>query len=162
AVVEHHGQLRNVVPCGGPQHAWCVHEIAVGLDVDREAAEIAVGERRADRGRGAVPHAISSRCPQPLIMLLHRPQPVRPVETNSSDQSRSFMCAQISIDMRAVLIGLASQASAAACLVRSRASANAFLAASPRFSMAALRSAGIAAFTASISTGSVASASAAI
>ena len=42
--------------------------------------------------------------------------------------------------MRAVEIGLASQASAAACLVRSRPSANAFLAASPRFSIAALRS----------------------
>ena len=63
---------------------------------------------------------------------------------------------------RAVLIGLASQASAAACLVRARASANAFLAASPRFSIAALRSFGIADFTASISAGSVASASAAI
>ena len=61
---------------------------------------------------------------------------------------------------RAVLIGLASQASAAACLVRSRASANAFLAASPRFSIAALRSFGIADFTASISAGSVDSASA--
>ena len=43
-----------------------------------------------------------------------------------------------------MLIGLASQASAAACLVRSWASANAFLAASPRFSIAALRSFGIA------------------
>ena len=63
---------------------------------------------------------------------------------------------------RAVLIGLASQATAAACLVRSRPSAKAFLAASPRLSMAALRSLGIAAFTASISAGSVASASAAI
>src|SRR5215472_5896262 len=60
AVVEHYGQLRNVVPCGGPQHTRRVHEIAVGLDVDREAAEIAVGERGTDRGGGAVPYAISS------------------------------------------------------------------------------------------------------
>ena len=63
---------------------------------------------------------------------------------------------------RAVLIGLASQASAAACRLRACASALAFLAASPRFSIAALRSFGIAAFTASISAGSVASASAGI
>jgi hypothetical protein len=83
AVVEHHGQLRNVVPRSGPQHARCVHEIAVGLDVDREAAEIAVRERGTDRGGSAVPHAISSRCPQPAIMLLHRPQPVRPVEADA-------------------------------------------------------------------------------
>ena len=61
-----------------------------------------------------------------------------------------------------MLIGLASQAIAAACRLRSRASACAFFAASPRFSIAALRSFGIAAFTASISDGSVASASAAI
>src|SRR5205807_9339801 len=83
-------------------------------------------------------------------------------DTDTNDQSRSFMCAQISIDIRAVEIGLASQASAAACLVRSRPSANAFLAASLRFSIAALRSLAIAALTASIKAGSVASASAGI
>ena len=48
---------------------------------------------------------------------------------------------------------------AAATLVRSRASSHAFLRSLPRFSIAALRSFGIAAFTASISAGRVASAS---
>ena len=62
-----------------------------------------------------------------------------------------------------MLIGLASQAIAARLHGCARAaSALAFFAASPRLSIAALRSFGIAAFTASISAGSVVSASAAI
>src|ERR1700736_4777814 len=83
-------------------------------------------------------------------------------EEDTSDQSRSLISAQISIAMRAVLIGLASHANAAFCLRRSLASAKASLAASRGFSIAALRSLGIAVFTASISAGSVASDSAAI
>ena len=83
-------------------------------------------------------------------------------DTDTRDQSRSLICAQVSIASRAVLTGLASQASAAACLVRSIISAKLLLAASPRFSIAALRSFGMAALTASMSAGSVASASAAI
>ena len=59
-------------------------------------------------------------------------------------------------------MGLASQASAAACLARASASACAFLAAWPRCSIAAFFEPGIAAFTASMSAGSVASASPAI
>jgi len=56
----------------------------------------------------------------------------------------------------------ASKPTAIAARLRSRASALALREASPRFSIAALRLAGIAAFTASISAGSVDSASAAI
>ena len=63
---------------------------------------------------------------------------------------------------RAVLIGLASQPIAAACRVRAWSSAWAFFAASPRCAIELRFAAGIAALTASISAGSVASASAAI
>src|SRR6476659_5735782 len=83
-------------------------------------------------------------------------------EDATRDQSRSLISAQISMLRRAVLIGLASQASAAASRVRALFSAKAFFAVSPRFSIAARRSLGIAAFTASIKAGNVASASPAI
>ena len=78
------------------------------------------------------------------------------------DQSRSLICAQTSMVRRAVEIGLASQPTAMAARLRSRASALALREASPRRSNAAFLPAGIAAFTASISAGSVASASAAM
>src|SRR5689334_21461158 len=89
-------------------------------------------------------------------------QPLTLPDWATSDQSRSLIWPQISMQSRAVLIGPASQAIVAALRLRSRASALAFFAASPRFSIAALRSLGIADFTASICDGSVDSASAAI
>ena len=64
--------------------------------------------------------------------------------------------------MRAVLIGLASQPTAAACRARLRISAYAFFADSPRAAIADLRSLRIADRTASMSAGRVAWASAAI
>ena len=42
AVVVHHAQQRNAVMRGGPQHAGRVHQVAVGLDRDREAAVLAL------------------------------------------------------------------------------------------------------------------------
>ena len=41
AVVVHDAQQRNLVMRRGPQHAGRVHQVAVGLDADREAAVLA-------------------------------------------------------------------------------------------------------------------------
>src|ERR1035437_10112827 len=79
AVVVHHGEKRNFMPRRGPQHARRVHQIAVGLDAHGEPAEIAVGERGADRPARAVAHAVTARRSEPVVVLLHRPEPVRPV-----------------------------------------------------------------------------------
>src|SRR6188508_2772702 len=79
AVVVHHGEQRDLVLRRGPHHAWRVHEVAVTLDVDREAAEIAVGESGTDRRRDAITDAIAAGVPQPMVVLLHRPEPMRPI-----------------------------------------------------------------------------------
>src|SRR5215831_3932388 len=58
AVVVHHREQRDLVLRRGPQHARCVHEVAVGLDADGEAAEVAVGKRGTHRRRRAVADAV--------------------------------------------------------------------------------------------------------
>src|SRR5262245_39370106 len=79
AVVVHHGEKWDFVLRSGPQHAWCVHQVAVRLNADREPTEIAVGERRSNRGRGAVANAITAWPAEPMMVLLYRPQPIGPV-----------------------------------------------------------------------------------
>src|SRR5262245_16389606 len=73
AVVVHHRKQRDLVLRGGPQHARCVHEVAVGLDADGEAAEVAIGERGTHRRRRAVTDAVAAGRAEPMVMLLHRP-----------------------------------------------------------------------------------------
>src|SRR5207302_6792829 len=41
--------------------------------------EVAVGERRADRGRRAVADAVAARAAEPLVVLLDRPEAVQPI-----------------------------------------------------------------------------------
>ncbi len=79
AVVVHHGELRDLVLCRRPQHARRIHQVAVGLDVDRDAAEVAVGERGAHRGRRAVADAEAAGAADPVMVLGERPQAVLPV-----------------------------------------------------------------------------------
>ena len=54
---------------GGPQHAGRVVEIAVGLDVDGQAAVLAVRQRRAHRGRRAIADAGGALRADVLVML---------------------------------------------------------------------------------------------
>src|SRR6476469_7535809 len=39
AIIVHHRQQWNLVPCRGPQHAGRIHEVAVRLEIDRERSE---------------------------------------------------------------------------------------------------------------------------
>ena len=63
AVVVHHRKQRNLVPRRRPQHAGRVHEVAIRLEADRDAAEVAVGERRADGGGRRIADAVAPRAP---------------------------------------------------------------------------------------------------
>ena len=63
----------------GPEDARRVHHVAIGLDGDREAPVLLVGERGADRGRRAVADAAAARVTEPLIPLVEIPEPPRPV-----------------------------------------------------------------------------------
>ena len=74
AVVVHHGEQRNVVMRRGPQNSGGIHQIAVILDIHREAAVFPVGERRAHRGGRAVTDAVAAGAADVLIVLVEIPQ----------------------------------------------------------------------------------------
>src|SRR6266436_6046804 len=57
--------------------------IAVGLNVDRQAAVFAVGERGAHRGRRAVAHGSRSLPADVLMMFVEVPQPAGPAADES-------------------------------------------------------------------------------
>src|SRR4029077_10557901 len=73
AIVVHYRKQRNFMSCRGPEHTWRVHEVAVGLNRNREAAEIAVRRSRATCRRRSIANAIAARAAQPVIVPLHRP-----------------------------------------------------------------------------------------
>src|SRR5579863_7128795 len=79
AIVVHHAEQRNLMMRGSPEHSGRVHQIAVALDVDREAAVFAIGERRADSCGRAVADAVAALRSRIVIMLIHIPQPLRPI-----------------------------------------------------------------------------------
>ena len=83
AVVVHHRQQRDFVLGRGPQHAGRIHQVAIRLEAHRKAPEVAVGERRAYRGRCAVTDAVTAGAAEPVIMLFHRPQSRRPEKTGA-------------------------------------------------------------------------------
>ena len=78
AVVVHHGQQRDLVMRGGPQHAGRVQQVAVALDVHRQPPVLPVGQRAADRRRRAVADAGAARAAEVLVVLVEVPQPERP------------------------------------------------------------------------------------
>ena len=49
AVVVHHHQHRDLVLGGDPERAGVEHQVAVGIDVDHDAALVLVRERDAER-----------------------------------------------------------------------------------------------------------------
>ena len=110
AVVVHDGQQRDAMMRGGPQHAGRVVQIAVGLDVDGQAAMLAIRQRRAHRGRCAVAHAARALPADVLIMLVELPQAVRPIadEALPGNQRPVFV-----LDQRPQLGGQARQADGA-------------------------------------------------
>jgi len=59
AIVVHDGEQRNAVMRGGPENSRRVHQIAVALDVHRQAAVLAVRESRANRGWRAIADAVN-------------------------------------------------------------------------------------------------------
>ena len=75
AVVVHDAQQRNAVMRGGPQDSRRIHQVAVALDVDREPAMLAIGQRRAHRGRRAVADAVPALPADVVIVLVEIPQP---------------------------------------------------------------------------------------
>ncbi len=112
AVVVHHGEQSGIL-CRArrPQYARGVHQVAVALDRDRESARRYRDwqARPTDRGCDSVADAGAARAAEPMIVLLHRPQPKRPAadvaDSETIDQSRSLIAAQSSMESRAVLIG---------------------------------------------------------
>src|SRR6185369_15819761 len=69
----------NIQADGDLMYAPGVHEVTVRLDVDGEATRVAVGERRADRRGRAVADAEAARAPDPVVVLLDRPEAVQPI-----------------------------------------------------------------------------------
>src|SRR5215510_4625857 len=57
AVVVHDGEHGQLVMHSSPQNAWRVIEIAIGLNVDDDAAAALCRECRSNRGRRSVTHA---------------------------------------------------------------------------------------------------------
>ena len=115
AIIVHHREKRNVVMRRSPQHARRVHQVAIVLNIHREAAVFLVGQRRAHCRRRAVADAASrlrrrctgSACRSPTAAAASSS---RIVHRRTSDQS-SFLDLRSTVpcESRAVLIGLASQ-----------------------------------------------------
>ena len=76
---------RDAVMRRRPQHAGRVVEVAIALNVHRQAAMLAIRQRRAHRRRCSVADAISAVFTQVLIMLLEVPQPQRPTAEERID-----------------------------------------------------------------------------
>src|ERR1700682_4295421 len=67
AVVVHDGEQWNLVMGGSPQNGGSVIEIAIALDVDRQAAVLLVGQRRAHGGRSIVADAAGTLTADVLV-----------------------------------------------------------------------------------------------
>ena len=78
AVVVHHVEDRQAADGGRPQDARRIHQIAVGIDRDGDAAMLLVGDRGARRRRRAIADAGAAGDAGVVIMLAHVPQPLRP------------------------------------------------------------------------------------
>jgi len=78
AVVMHYAKKGNAMVRCGPENARGIHQIAIALNVDREAAIFAVGERGADSGGSAVPDSCTTLTADILIMFVKRPETLRP------------------------------------------------------------------------------------
>ena len=76
----------GIVVRGGPERAGRVHEVAVGLDGDREDAPVLVGERRSQRDRQAAADAGPAGAAQHLILLGDGPQAARPADAVAHDE----------------------------------------------------------------------------
>ena len=68
----------------GPQNSRRVHQVAVALNVDGQAAVLAVGQRRAHGRWRAVADAVAARAADVLVVLVEIPQPLRPVADERS------------------------------------------------------------------------------
>ena len=77
-VVGHHAQKWDLVMCRSPQHAWSVVHIAVGLEVNRDAAVLSIGKSRANRCRSSITHAARALAADIVVMLMHIPHASRP------------------------------------------------------------------------------------
>ena len=73
-IVEHDRQQRDAMVRRGPQDSRGKQQIPVALDVHRQPAVFAVGESRANGGRGVVAHAAATRPADELVMLVERPE----------------------------------------------------------------------------------------
>jgi len=158
---------RDAVVGGGPEHAGGVVEIPVALDIDAEAAVLPVGQRRAYRGGSAVADARRTLGADVLVVLREVPEfggPGAQEEADVGDERPVFGAdlIQISADMRAVEMGLESQPMAASERFFSCSFLDASTSFTPRSLMARRRLSVSSRFTASMSAGRVASASAAI
>ncbi len=85
AVVVHDGQQRDAVMRRRPQHARRVVQVAVALNIHRQAAMLAIRQRRAHRRRRAVADAVSAVSAEVLIVLLEIPHPQRPTAEKRID-----------------------------------------------------------------------------
>src|SRR5215831_2886735 len=64
AVVVHDGEERDAVVGAGPEDAGSVHQVAIVLDVDGEAAVLAVSDGRPEGRGGTVADARAARSGQ--------------------------------------------------------------------------------------------------
>ena len=78
AIVVHERQQRDLVVNRRPENARRIVQIAVGLNVDRESTVPSVGQRGADRRRGAVTHRAGTLPADVLMMFVEIPQATRP------------------------------------------------------------------------------------
>jgi hypothetical protein len=79
AIVVHDAEQRNPVVRGGPQDGRRIVEVAIGLDVNREAAMLSVGKSGTYGRRRAIPHATPALPADVVVDLIHLPQSVGPV-----------------------------------------------------------------------------------
>src|ERR1700730_9280878 len=84
AIIVHHAEQRNLVMRGGPEDAGRVHQIAVTLDIYREAAVFAIGERGADGGGRTVANSVAALRADVVIVLIHIPQALGPAVLKDS------------------------------------------------------------------------------
>jgi hypothetical protein len=78
AVIVHDRQQRNLVMGRGPQNTRGVVQIAVGLNVDGQAAVLAICKSCADRRRSVVADTAGTLAADVVIVLVHVPQTARP------------------------------------------------------------------------------------
>src|ERR1700685_4564810 len=63
---------------GGPEHSRGIVQIAIALDIHRQASMLAISQRRPYRGRSAIADAGAALAANVLVMFFEIPQPRRP------------------------------------------------------------------------------------